>query len=51
MTAFANAKNFFDACEAPAGWAGCKPFVEPDAPFVAQSEPLAAITTVEAYCE
>ena len=28
MAAFANAKKFFDACEAPAGWAGCKPFVE-----------------------
>ena len=51
MTAFENAKKFFDACEAPAGWAGCKPYVEQGAPFVAQSEPLAAIKTVEAYCE
>jgi len=51
MTAFENARNFFDACEAPAGWAGCKAYVEPGAPFVAQSEPLAAVKTVEAYCE
>ena len=51
MTAFENARKFFDACEAPAGWAGCKAYVEAGAPFVAQSEPLADIKTVEAYCE
>jgi hypothetical protein len=51
MTAFDNARKFFDACEEPAGWAGCKQYVEQDAPFVAQSEPLATIKTVEAYCE
>jgi hypothetical protein len=51
MTAFENARKFFDACEAPAGWAGCKAYVEAGAPFVAQSEPLTSIKTVEAYCE
>lgn len=51
MTAFENAKKFFEACEAPAGWAGCKPYVAEGASFVAQSEPLADIDTVEAYCE
>lgn len=51
MTAFENAKKFFDACEAAAGWAGCKQYVEPGAPFAAQSEPLVAIKTVEAYCD
>jgi hypothetical protein len=50
MTAFENAKKFFDACEAAAGWAGCQNYVVPDAPFVAQSEPLVEVTTVEAYC-
>ena len=51
MNAFENAKKFFDACEAPEGWAGCKQYVVNGAPFVAQCEPLADIDTVEAYCE
>ncbi len=51
MNAFENAKKFFDACEALEGWAGCKQYVVNDAPFVAQSEPLVDINTVEAYCE
>ncbi|MEZ4621108.1 MAG: hypothetical protein R2867_37170 [Caldilineaceae bacterium] len=46
-----NATKFFTACEAPEGWAGCKAYVAEGAPFTAQSEPLAEITTVEAYCE
>ena len=51
MSAFENARRFFDACEAPEGWAGCKQYVAPGATFVAQCEPLVAINTVEAYCE
>jgi len=51
MNAFENARNFFDACEAPAGWAGCQPWVADGAPFEAQSEPLADIATVKDYCE
>jgi hypothetical protein len=51
MTAYENAKKFFDSCEAAAGWEGCKAYVVANAPFVAQSEPLAEVTTVEAYCE
>ena len=51
MSAFDNAKKFFDACEAPAGWEGCKEYVADGAPFVAQSEPLADVNTIEAYCE
>ena len=51
MTAFENARKFFDACETAAGWEGCKAYVVPGAPFVAQSEPLVEVTTVEAYCE
>ena len=51
MTAFENATKFFIACEAPEGWAGCKAYVADEAPFTAQSEPLADIKTVEAYCE
>lgn len=42
---------FYEACEAAEGWAGCKQYVADNAPFVAQSEPLADINTVEAYCE
>jgi hypothetical protein len=51
MTAFDTAKRFLEACDKPAGWAGCQAFVEPGATFVSKSEPLADITTVEAYCE
>lgn len=51
MTAFENAKEFFNACEASSGWAGCKQYVAIVAPFIAQSEPLSEIDTVEAYCE
>jgi hypothetical protein len=51
MNAFENARKFFDACEAPEGWAGCKQYVANGATFVAQCEPLVAINTVEAYCE
>ena len=42
MSAFDTAKKFFEACEAPAGWAGCKDYCEEGASFSAQSEPLAA---------
>lgn len=51
MDAFTQAKRFFEACEAPEGWAGCKDYVASDATFSAQSEPLADIKTVEGYCE
>ena len=51
MSAFENAKNFFAACDALEGWAGCQQYVADGASFVAQSEPLVDITTVEAYSE
>lgn len=51
MEAFNNARRFFDACEGSEGWAGCKQYVVKDAPFAAQSEPLADVNTVEAYCD
>ena len=51
MKAFEQARRFFEACEAPAGWAGCREFVADGATFSAQSEPLADIETVEGYCE
>lgn len=51
MTAFETATKFFTACEAPEGWEGCKQYVADGASFTAQSEPLAEINTIEAYCE
>lgn len=51
MSGFENAKRFFEACETPLGWEGCKGFVAQDAGFHAQSEPLEDISTVEGYCE
>jgi hypothetical protein len=51
MSAFDIAKGFFEACDSAAGWDGCKQYVANGASFVAQSEPLVDVTTVEAYCE
>jgi len=51
MTAFETASKFFAACEAPEGWEGCRQYVADGAPFTAQSEPLAEINTIEAYCD
>ena len=51
MTTFDNAKNFFEACEAGKGWAGCEQYVAEDASFEAQSEPLVDVKTVQGYCD
>lgn len=51
MTAMQNATDFFHACESLKGWAGCQEYVASGAGFVAQSEPLVDVTTVEDYCE
>lgn len=51
MSAFEVATKFFEACEAPLGWEGCKKYVQDGASFSAQSEPLVEINTVEAYCD
>jgi len=45
------AQAFFEACETGKGWAACKAWCTPDASFAAQAEPLAEVTTLEAYCE
>ena len=49
MSAFENATRFFHACESAAGWDQCEPFVEPDASFSAQCEPLVDIKTLKDY--
>ncbi len=46
-----NARRFFEACETAQGWDGCRDYVAEGATFEAQSEPLADVTSVEAYCE
>ncbi len=51
MSAFEVATRFFEACDKPLGWEGCREYVAEGAPFTAQSEPLVEIDTVEAYCE
>lgn len=51
MSGFEVAQQFFQACETPLGWAGCKAFVSPDSTFSAQCEPLADITSIEDYCD
>lgn len=51
MSTFENAKRFFEACDAAKGWEACKQYVADNATFVAQSEPLAELKTVEDYCE
>ena len=51
MTPFETATAFFHACEGLEGWQGCQQYVADSAGFVAQSEPLTDITTVEGYCD
>ena len=51
MSAFNTAKAFFEACEAPKGWDGCKEYVADGASFSCQSGALADVSTVEADCE
>ena len=51
MSKFDVAKQFFDACEKPLGWEGCKAFVSPSSTFSAQSEPLVGIDSIEGYCD
>ncbi len=51
MSAFDNATRFFHACETLEGWNGCKQYVAPGAGFVAQSDALAGVDTVEGYTE
>ncbi len=51
MSAYDNAKLFFEACDSGAGWDGCKAYVTDGASFSSQSGPLADVQTVEAYCE
>ncbi len=51
MTAFENARRFFEACEAPEGWEGCALYVSEGATFSAQSEPIADMHSVQAYTE
>jgi len=51
MSAMQQARRFFEACEAPRGWNGCREFVAEGAGFTAQSDPLAAVSTVQDYCE
>ena len=45
------AMAFFDACETGGGWADCQQYCHPDATFACQSEALADINTLDAYCE
>jgi predicted ester cyclase len=45
------AEAFFAACETGKGWEGCKAYCTPDASFVAQSEPLANVHTLQAYAD
>ncbi|MFO1039032.1 MAG: nuclear transport factor 2 family protein [Geminicoccaceae bacterium] len=47
----ASARAFFDAIETGKGWDGCRQWCTPDASFASQAEPLADITTLEAYAE
>jgi len=44
------AEKFFIACETGQGWDGCKAYCTAGATFAAQAEPLAEVTTLEAYC-
>jgi predicted ester cyclase len=45
------ADSFFKACETGQGWSACREYCAPDATFSAQAEPLADVTSLEAYTD
>jgi len=45
------AEAFFEACETGKGGAACAPYMHAGATFSAQSEPIAEITDLSAYCD
>jgi predicted ester cyclase len=45
------ARSFFEACEAGKGWQACSAYCQPNASFSAQAEPLAEISTLQAYTD
>ncbi|WP_439577304.1 nuclear transport factor 2 family protein [Elioraea sp.] len=45
------ARAFFEACEAGAGWEGCKAHCTPDATFSAQAWALAEVKSLSAYAD
>ena len=51
MSAFNNAKNFFEACETAQGWEGCEEYVENGATFNGQADAVSELDTVEGYTE
>ena len=51
MSAFEQAKQFFENLESLKGWEVCKDYVAEGAPFACQSDPLGDVNTVEGYCD
>ena len=51
MSPFENAGLFFHACESIKGWDACKDYVNDNAEFIAQCEPLTEIKTVKDYVD
>lgn len=51
MSITETAAKFFEACETGKGWAGCAAHCHPAATFTSQSEPLADIKSLAAYCD
>lgn len=51
MSDLETAKAFFDACETGKGWDVCKSWCVEDATFACQSDALAEVTTLSAYCD
>jgi SnoaL-like polyketide cyclase len=45
------ARQFFEACEAGRGWAGCRAYCRPNATFSAQAEPLAGLRTLQQHAD
>jgi len=45
------ARQFYEACETGKGWEACQAFCQPQATFSSQTDVLADITTLDAYCE
>jgi predicted ester cyclase len=51
MTIRTTAEAFFEACETGKGWEVCQQYCADNASFACQSNALAEVTTLAAYCD
>ena len=51
MSNLKTARLFFDECDGGKGWDACKKYCHAEASFETEAETLAAIVTLDTYCD